>query len=110
LGVVGEGPCGSVEAGDHSGLGGLRHFAVVGGVGLTGDDEDLSDADVLDGEEGGVADGVGCFDFYAVESAGDDRQLPTELLFSFVEREAMPSAGEWSFDGGSFDSRFDARD
>ena len=87
---------------------GLRHFAVVGGVGLTGDDEDLSDADVLDGEEGGPADGVGCFDFDAVESTGDDGQLTTELLFGLVEREALPPAGERSFDGGSFDSRFDA--
>jgi hypothetical protein len=51
LGVVGEDPFVSAEAGDHSGLGGLWDFAVVGGVGLTGDDEDLSDTDVLDTEK-----------------------------------------------------------
>jgi len=50
LGVVGEGPFRSAETGDHSGLGRLRHFAVVGGVGLAGDDEDLSDTDVRDSE------------------------------------------------------------
>ena len=52
LGVVGERPFGSVEAGDHSGLRRLRDFAVVGGVGLAGDDEDLSDTDVPDSEQG----------------------------------------------------------
>jgi hypothetical protein len=50
LGVVGEGPFRSAETGDHSSLGGPRYFAVVGGVGLTGDDEDLSDTDVPDSE------------------------------------------------------------
>jgi len=50
LRVVGENPSGSAEAGDHAGLGRQRDFAVVCGVGLTGDDEDLSDTDVLDGE------------------------------------------------------------
>ena len=50
--VVGERPFGSVEAGDHSGLRRLRDFAVVGGVGLAGDDEDLSDTDVPDSEQG----------------------------------------------------------
>src|SRR5712664_3172140 len=42
LGGVGEGPLRSAETGDHSGLGCLRHLAVVGGVGLAGDDEDFS--------------------------------------------------------------------
>jgi hypothetical protein len=31
-------------------LGLLGNFAVVGGVGLSGDDEDFSDTDVLDSE------------------------------------------------------------
>jgi len=48
------------------------HFAVVGGVGLAGDDEDLSDTDVRDSESRWLADGVGRFDFDTVESAGDD--------------------------------------
>jgi hypothetical protein len=53
VGVVGEEPFGSAEGGDHSGLGRLLYFAVVGGIGLTGDDEDLSDAYVPDGEDVG---------------------------------------------------------
>ena len=93
LRVVSENPFGSAKAGDHAGFGRLRDFAVVGGVGLTGDDEDLSDTDVLDGEDRWLADGVGRFDFDAIEAAGDDGELTAELVVPLVERQAMPLAG-----------------
>ena len=51
LRVVGENPFRSAEAGDHSGLSRLRDFALVGGVGRTGDDEDLSYANALNGDK-----------------------------------------------------------
>jgi hypothetical protein len=48
LRVVGDAPGGAVEGGDHVGLGCLGDLAVVGGVGLAGDEKDLADTDVLD--------------------------------------------------------------
>ena len=92
LGVIGEDPFGSAEAGDHASLGRLGDFAVVGGIGLTGDDEDLSDTDVLDGEQRRLADGVGRFDFDAIEAAGDDGELTAELVVRLIERQTMPFA------------------
>jgi hypothetical protein len=65
LGVVGEEPFGSAETGDHCGVGRLGDFAVVGGVGLTGDGENLSDADLLNNDKRWLADSVGRFDFDA---------------------------------------------
>src|SRR5579871_177457 len=46
LGVVGEPPCLSAEGRNHTGLGYLRNLAIVGRVGLTGDDEDFAHANV----------------------------------------------------------------
>ena len=48
LGIVGELPAFAVERGDLAGLGGLLFLAVIGGVGLSGDDEHLAHADMFD--------------------------------------------------------------
>ena len=47
LRVVGEPPIGPDESGDETGAGLLFFFAVVGGIGLPGDHEYLTDADVF---------------------------------------------------------------
>jgi len=108
LGVVGERPLRSVETHDHSGLRHLRYLAVVGGVGLTGDDEDLSYAYVRNGEKHGLAGGIGGFNLDGMEATSDNGELTTELLFVSIKCKALPSPRKKPFDGSSLDSCLDA--
>jgi hypothetical protein len=86
----------------------LRNLAVIGGVGLAGDDEDFSDADVRNFEQSGLAGSVGRFDFDAIESASDDGKLTAELLFGWIKGQSLPSARERAFEGSSLGSRLNA--
>lgn len=49
LRIVGNAPGRAIEGDNHSRFGDLKDFAVVGCVGLAGDNEDFAEADVGDG-------------------------------------------------------------
>ena len=86
VGVVGDAPGGAVEGSDHAGLSGLCYLAVVGGVGLAGDEEDLAHSHVQDVEkcDGGMAvegtefDCVGAAgrSWYSISSGGEHFARP----------------------------------
>lgn len=105
LRVVREPPRLAIERRDEAGLGLLFLLAVVGGVGLAGDDEDFAEADVRDvGFGEGFASGQ-CADFEAEPASGGGVEFGAESVGPGLEGERLPravctAAREPGFEGG----------
>jgi hypothetical protein len=73
-------------------LSGLGELAVVGGVGLAGDEEDLADSDVRDLKQcDGIAPVEGA-EFDGIEAAGRSGDCGVEFACGFVDRYPEPLA------------------
>jgi hypothetical protein len=93
LGVVGRCPFFAVEGDDEIGSGLLFFRAVVGGIGLAGDDEDLADADVIDCEAGERLCILRYAEIEAIPSAGGGEDCGFEIVGFGIDCDGLPIGG-----------------